>query len=57
VNGLEIGAALTGLAALVSAVFGGLVAMRQASNAARIRDDELEAQVRRILDREREVNE
>jgi hypothetical protein len=49
VNGLEIGAALTGLAALVTATFGGIAALRQASREDAARDREIEERIRRVL--------
>jgi hypothetical protein len=49
VNGLEIGAALTGAAALVTAVFGGMAQWRQAGRDDVRRDREIEDRIRAIL--------
>lgn len=54
-NGLEIGAALTGLAALVTAIFGGVAMLRENSrNADRAASHEadLAALIRRLLKEE-----
>jgi hypothetical protein len=57
VNGLEIGAALTGLAALVTAICGGIAALRQAGREDRAyergRDHDIERLLRLLEERDR----
>lgn len=48
-NGLEIGAALTGMAALVTAVFGGIATLRQAGREDRAYDRDRDHDIERLL--------
>jgi hypothetical protein len=52
VNGLEIGAALTGGAALVTAIFGGIATIRQAGRDDTASERDLEERIRRIVSEE-----